>query len=62
MHQLSATQTFVQEPSALGEGDGDRDNSANAGKIGARRCKKIEMDVDHVLQLNEQLHVEDEVI
>ena len=62
VHQLRAVQTFVQEPTTLGECDRDRDDSSNAGKIGSRGCEKIKMDVEHVLQLNEQLNVEDEAI
>lgn len=62
VHELRAVQVLVQEPTALGERDRDRDDSADVGKISASGCKKIQMDVQHVLHLNKELRFEYEVI
>ena len=62
MHQHCAIQVLVQEPATLSERNRDRDDSADARKVGAGRCEKIEVDVEHGLQLNEELRVEDQVI
>ena len=61
-HELGAAQTILQEAPGLGEGDRDRDDPSDGGELGARRREQVEVDVEHVLELDVQLDVEDEVI
>ena len=62
VHEPHAMEPVLQEPSALGKGDGYRDDSMDVADVGTCRCKKIEMDVENMLELDEQLDIEDQVV
>jgi len=62
VHEPRPVQILVQETTTLGKRDGDRDDSADVAEICARGCEKVQMDVQHMLHLDEKIRVEDEVV
>ena len=55
-------ETVLQETPTLGKRDRDREHSTDVTESVPGWSEKIEVDVEHVLELDEQLHVEDKVV
>jgi len=62
VNQRDTVKALLQEPSALGERDRHGDDAADIAHGGSRWCEEIEMDIEHVLELYQQLDVEYEVV
>lgn len=62
MHEVGSVETLVQEPTALRQGNGDRDDPTDTFEPRAWGCEKVEVNVEHVFELDEQLDVEYQVV
>ncbi len=62
VHDLRPVQILMQEPTALGERDRDRDHPADLAEICAGGREEVQVNVQHVLHLDEKVRVKDEVV